>query len=247
MVQLKGDDKARYVSSMFDGISGRYDLMNTLMTGGMHHLWRWRTTAVAGRAGTGEALDIATGTGDMAWELADRPSVSRVVGLDFAPRMLARAKAKTRRHVGEAPRVHWVRGDALSLPFSDGRFRSITCGFGLRNFSDLEAGLREMARVLAPGGRVVILDIVPVMGNDGLSRLFQWYFKRAVPWMGSLIGGSREAYTYLPESVQHYVTAEELAAMMEGIGLRGVEFRKMGLGTVAIHAGEKPRGEVEQA
>ena len=246
MVQLKGDDKARYVASMFDGISGRYDLMNTVMTGGMHHLWRWRTTAVAGRAGSGEALDIATGTGDLAWELADRPSVSRVVGLDFAPRMLARARAKTRRHVGEAPRVHWVRGDALNLPFADGRFRSVTCGFGLRNFSDLEAALREMARVLAPGGRVVILDIVPVTGSDGLSRLFKWYFHRVVPRLGSLIGGSREAYTYLPDSVQQYVSAEQLASMMQDAGLRGVEFRMMGLGTVAIHAGEKPHKEVER-
>ena len=246
MVQLKGDEKARYVASMFDRISGRYDLMNTVMTGGMHHLWRWRTTAVAGRAGSGEALDIATGTGDLAWELADRPSVSRVIGLDFAPRMLAHARRKTRRHVGEAPRVHWVRGDALNLPFADGRFRCVTCGFGLRNFSDLQASLREMTRVTAAGGRVIILDIVPVTGGDGLSRLFKWYFHRAVPWLGSLIGGSREAYAYLPESVEHYVAAEELADLMVGAGLQAVEFKKMGLGTVAIHAGEKPHREVGQ-
>ena len=246
MVQLKGDDKARYVASMFDRISRRYDLMNTVMTGGLHHLWRWRATAVASRGGGGEALDIATGTGDFAWELSERTSISRVVGLDFAPQMLSLARRKTRKHKRQAHRVHWALGDAVNLPFADDRFWCVTCGFGLRNFADIEAALREMARVIVPGGRVVILDIIPVTGSDGLSRLFQWYFRRAVPWMGSLLAGSREAYTYLPESVASYMTADELAAMMEKVGLQKVEYRKMGLGTVAIHAGEKPGGESDR-
>ncbi len=245
MVQLKGDDKARYVASMFDRISRRYDLMNTVMTGGLHHLWRWKATAVASRGGAGEALDIATGTGDFAWELSERTSISRVVGVDFAPQMLSHARRKTRKHKRQAHRVHWVRGDAVNLPFADDRFWCVTCGFGLRNFADMEAALREMARVIVPGGRVVILDIIPVTGSDGLSRLFQWYFRKAVPWMGSLVAGSREAYTYLPESVASYMTADELAALMEKVGLQKVEYRKMGLGTVAIHAGEKPGGETD--
>ena len=240
MALLKGDEKARYVASMFDRISGRYDLMNTVMTGGLHHLWRWKTTAVAVRGGGGEALDIATGTGDLAWELADRPTISRVVGLDFAAQMLAQARRKARKHPRQSDRVHWARADAVNLPFQDDRFWCVTCGFGLRNFYDIEAALREMARVIVPGGRVVILDIVPVVGSDWLSRLFQWYFRKAVPWLGSLLAGSREAYAYLPESVEHYMTPQELAAMMERVGLRNVGYRKMGLGTVAMHAGEKP-------
>ncbi len=240
MVQLKGDDKARYVASMFDYISRRYDLMNTVMTGGLHHLWRWKATAIASRGGEGEALDIATGTGDFAWELADRSTISRVVGMDFAPQMLVQARGKTRKHTRQSHRVQWVRGDAVNLPFADDRFWCVTCGFGLRNFADIEAALREMTRVVVPGGRVVILDIVPVTGGDGLSRLFQWYFRKAVPWMGSMLAGSREAYSYLPESVQSYMTPDELSAMMQKVGLHKVEYRKMGLGTVAIHAGEKP-------
>ena len=153
MVQLKGDDKARYVASMFDYISRRYDLMNTVMTGGLHHLWRWKATAIASRGGEGEALDIATGTGDFAWELADKLSISRVTGLDFAPQMLGQARSKTRKHKRQAHRVHWVRGDAVNLPFADDRFWCVTCGFGLRNFADIEAALREMTRVVVPGGR----------------------------------------------------------------------------------------------
>ena len=198
MVQLRGDDKARYVASMFDRISGRYDLMNTVMTGGMHHLWRWRTTAVAGRAGLRRGAGHCDGNGRLGVG-ARRPAIG--LACDWAGLRAADAGPRTGQDAqarGEAPRVHWVRGDALNLPFANGRFRCVTCGFGLRNFSDLKAALREMTRVTAPGGRVIILDIVPVTGGDGLSRLFKWYFHRAVPWLGSLIGGSREAYSYLP-------------------------------------------------
>lgn len=246
MVQLKGDDKARYVAAMFDRISRRYDLLNTVMSGGMHHLWRRRAARLAAQdghgeapsTGSGQALDVATGTGDLALALARRPKLARVVGLDFAPRMLPLARDKAQRR-GLSHRVHWLLGDALALPFPDDHFLCATAGFGLRNFSDKEAALREMARVVMPGGRVVILDIVPLGDRGILHRLLRVYFRGVVPRLGTWLTGSKEAYAYLPDSVDSYLTAQQLAAMMEGVGLQKVRYQMMGLGTVALHVGEK--------
>ncbi|MFH1560169.1 MAG: bifunctional demethylmenaquinone methyltransferase/2-methoxy-6-polyprenyl-1,4-benzoquinol methylase UbiE [Chloroflexota bacterium] len=246
MVQLKGDEKARYVAAMFDRISSRYDLLNTVMSGGMHHLWRQRAAYLAAQedqgeapsTGSGQALDVATGTGDFALALARRLGIGRVVGLDFAPRMLPMARDKAQRR-GLSHWVHWMLGDALALPFSDDHFLCATVGFGLRNFSDKEAALREMARVVIPGGRVVILDMVP-LGDKGIShRLLRVYFRKVVPRLGTLLTGNKEAYTYLPDSVDSYLTAQQLAAIMEGAGLQNVHYQMMGLGTVALHVGEK--------
>ena len=247
MVQLRGDDKARYVASMFDRISRRYDLMNTVMSGGMHHLWRRRATHLAtqedqGEApstSSGQALDVATGTGDFALDLARRPGIERVVGLDFAPKMLPLARYKAQRH-DLSHHASWMLGDAQSLPFQDDRFLCITCGFGLRNFSDKEAALKEMTRVARPGGRVVILDIVPLVGGGVFHRLLRGCFRGVVPQLGALLGGNKEAYKYLPDSVDNFLTAQELSAMMESVGLQNVRYETMGIGTVALHVGEKP-------
>ena len=247
-MRLKGDEKARYVAAMFDGISRRYDMMNTVMTGGMHHVWRRRATALAtqngeGEApstGSGQALDVATGTGDFALDLARRPGISQVVGLDFAPQMLPLARKKAQRRK-LSHRVHWLLGDALALPFPDDHFLCTTVGFGLRNFHDKEAALKEMTRVVKPRGRVVILDILPSTGTGTgpVHRLFRLYFRGVVPRLGALLAGNKEAYTYLPDSVDSYLTAQELAALMESVGLQGVRYQMMGLGTVALHVGEK--------
>jgi demethylmenaquinone methyltransferase/2-methoxy-6-polyprenyl-1,4-benzoquinol methylase len=247
MVQLKGDEKSRYVASMFDRISRRYDLMNTVMSGGMHHLWRRRAAHLAVQegqveapfTGSGEALDVATGTGDFVLDLARRPGVERVVGLDFAPKMLPLAREKAQRR-GLSHRVNWMLGDAQSLPFPDDHFLCITCGFGLRNFADKEVALKEMTRVVRPGGRVVILDIVPLVDGGAFHKLLRGYFRGVVPRLGALLGGNKEAYKYLPDSVDRFLTARELSAMMESVGLQKVRYEMMGMGTVAIHVGEKP-------
>jgi len=234
------------VAAMFDGISHRYDLLNTVMSGGMHHLWRRKAVQLAIREGRGEApstdsgqaLDVATGTGDFALDLARRPGIERVVGLDFAPRMLPLARDKAKRH-GLSHRVQWMLGDALALPFPNDHFLCVTVGFGLRNFSDKKAALREMTRVVMPGGRVVILDIIP-LGDRGIFHQIQRvFFREFVPRLGSLLSGSKEAYTYLPDSVDSFFTTGQLVTMMEGVGLQKVRYQTMGLGVVALHVGEK--------
>lgn len=190
---------------------------------------------------TGQALDVATGTGDFTFDLLGHSQVSNVVGLDFTRAMLPLAIEKAReRRTGD--RVEFVAGDAHALPFSDDTFICATVGFGVRNFIDVPLALREMRRVVRPGGRVVILEIVRQDGINPVGKLFPLYFRRVTPWMGALFAGDREAYTYLPESVQGFLSADELAAMMREAGLVNVRHRRLALGTVAIHVGEKAGG-----
>lgn len=240
MVDLKGNEKAKYVARMFDQISGHYDLLNNVMSGGMHHSWRKQATKLAVEGDEGEALDIATGTGDFAFSLAQRPEISRVTGLDFAPQMLPLARNKARDR-GLSEVTNWLLGDALFLPFPDNHFKCVTVGFGLRNFSDVITALSEMTRVIRPGGRIVILDILPHSKSSLLRRLFKLYFRGVVPLMGALLARNRSAYTYLPESVESFLTAQDLVAAMEEVGLQNVRYKTMSLGTVAIHIGEKLR------
>ena len=190
---------------------------------------------------TGQALDVATGTGDFTFDLLGHSQVSNVVGLDFTRAMLPFAieKARERRN---GDRIEFVAGDAHALPFPDDTFICATVGFGVRNFIDVPHALGEMRRVVRPGGRVVILEIVRQDGINPVGKLFPLYFRRVTPWMGALFAGDREAYTYLPESVQGFLSAEELAAMMRDAGLVNVRYQRLALGTVAIHVGEKAGG-----
>ena len=227
------------VAEMFGRIVRRYDLMNRLMTGGRDVAWRRLAVGAAlrgGEPGTARVIDVATGTGDLALALAAGGARS-VVGIDFAAPMIATAAAK-RRGPGEAPAVRWLVGDALALPFPDESFEACTVSFGLRNMADYGAALREMTRVLAPGGRLVCLELtpyrVPVLG-----ALFGWYFSRVVPIIGGVLSGDRDAYQYLPRSVAAFPPASELSALMTGAGLSGVSFRLLGGGTVALHVGTK--------
>ena len=236
MAHLRGRDRSRYVARMFSRISRRYDRLNTIMTAGRHYAWRRRAARMAAGELTGPALDVATGTGDFAIALAARPQVDRVVGLDFAAPMLPLAVEKSRR--AAAP-VDYVAGDAHSLPFPDGAFVCVTVGFGVRNFVDLPRALSEMARVLRPGGRLVVLEIVRMEGRGVLPRLLPTLFRTVAPWLGALFAGDREAYTYLPESVQGFVTASEIADAMEEAGLTVRERKPLALGTVAIITAEK--------
>ena len=173
---------------MFARISRRYDLLNTVMTGGRHYAWRRTATDMAVGGLTGVALDVATGTGDFALALARHPSVSKVIGLDFTREMLSLAERKAQQK-GLAQRLDLVVSDAHALPFPDDQFICATVGFGVRNFIDVPRALQEMARVVRPGGRVVVLEIVRVEGRGPLSWLFPLYFRYVTPWLGALLAG----------------------------------------------------------
>ncbi len=240
MAHLRGKEKARYVKAMFSRISRRYDLLNAVMTGGQHRRWRRLATGLATSGLAGPVLDVATGTGDFVFELTQKRGVSLITGLDFSREMLLRAQAKAQRR-GLSGRVTFLMGDALALPFPDGAFASVTSGFSLRNVIDLRQVIGEMARVTRPGGRVAILEVTPLQGNGPFARFFHLYFRRVVPWVGALLAGDWEAYTYLPESVDVLPSAQELARIMQDVGLHSVTFRKLGMGTVAVHLGHKGR------
>jgi len=224
--------KARLVSTMFTRIAGRYDLMNSLMTGGRHHAWRRLVARAVAAAPSGPVLDLATGTADLALAIREADPRRPIVGADFAEGMLAEARTKLRQRAER--RIPLVAADALVLPFRNGAFAAVASAFLLRNLEDLERGLREMRRVTQPGGLVLTLDIVrpgvPLWGS-----LFGLYFHRVVPAIGTVVARDRRAYTYLPDSVERFVTPYELARLMERVGLRDVSYRRLALGTIAIH------------
>jgi demethylmenaquinone methyltransferase/2-methoxy-6-polyprenyl-1,4-benzoquinol methylase len=224
----------RQVRAMFDRIAGLYDRMNTVMTAGLHHQWRRRAADLAALPRGGRALDVATGTGDLALELATRVGPDgEVVGTDFSERMLDLARAKA--NAAGATGVRFELGNALELPYGDDAFDAATVAFGARNFADLERGLREMARVVRPGGRVVVLEITTPT-RPPLSYFFELWFDRAVPALGRLAGDS-QAYSYLPSSVRRFPGPSELAALMWRCGLREIRIIITGGGIIALHVG----------
>lgn len=223
----------REVRRMFDRIVHRYDLVNRLMTGWQDERWRRKAVRYARAAGSDRALDIATGTGDLALALADG-GFRQVVGLDFAERMIAAARAKGQGHAG----VAFLIGDAMRLPFADASFDAATVSFGLRNMRDYAGALREMARVLRPGGRLVCLELTPYR-KPILGQLFNAYFTRVVPLVGGWLSGDAEAYRYLPSSVAAFPDAVALAELMRATGFARVEIERVGGGTVAIHVAVK--------
>jgi demethylmenaquinone methyltransferase/2-methoxy-6-polyprenyl-1,4-benzoquinol methylase len=224
------------VRTMFDRIAGVYDLMNTAMTAGMHHRWRERAADCTELRPGGTALDLCCGTGDLAFELTRRVGPDgAVVGCDFSERMLALARRKASERRTSQVRFEWA--DALELPYQERSFDAVTVGFGVRNLVDLERGLAEMVRVLKPGGRAVILEIIQPRRRP-LSTFYSLWFDRIVPLLGAL-AGDRDAYTYLPESVKRFPPAEGLAAMMAGAGLERVRYLLLAGGIIAIHSGAK--------
>jgi demethylmenaquinone methyltransferase/2-methoxy-6-polyprenyl-1,4-benzoquinol methylase len=211
---------------MFDRIAGVYDLMNTVMTAGMHQRWRERAVELA-RVGAGSrALDVATGTGDLA--VALRAAGAEVVGCDFSEEMLERARRKE-----PSARFEWA--DALALPYEDDSFDAATVGFGARNFSDLDRGLGEMARVVRPGGRVVVLEITTPQ-KPPLSTFFSLWFDRVVPALGRM-AGDEAAYSYLPSSVKRFPAPHALAEELAAAGLEDIRWILTAGGIIAIHAG----------
>ena len=221
---------------MFDRIAGVYDRMNGVMTAGLHHQWRRRAADLAALAPGARALDVATGTGDLAFELARRvgPGGS-VIGADFSEAMLALARDKTA--AADVPAsVVFEQANALALPYRDDEFDAATVGFGARNFSDLGRGLHEMRRVVRRGGRVVVLEITTPT-RPPLSYFFELWFDRLVPRLGRL-AGDPEAYSYLPKSVRRFPGPRELAALMWRSGMRPVRYVLTAGGIIALHVGE---------
>ena len=214
------------VQAMFDRIAGVYDAMNSVMTAGLHHRWRRRAIDLAAIGPGSKVLDVATGTGDLAIEAAARGA--EVVGSDFSEGMLERARAK-------APQIRFEQADALALPYPDDAFDAATVGFGARNFSDLGRGLAEMARVVRPGGRVVVLEITTPT-RPPLSTFFSLWFDRVVPLVGRL-AGDPDAYTYLPNSVKRFPGPRDLAAEMERAGMGELRWILTGGGIIALHVG----------
>jgi demethylmenaquinone methyltransferase/2-methoxy-6-polyprenyl-1,4-benzoquinol methylase len=214
------------VRDMFDRIAPVYDLMNRAMSLGLDVRWRRMTARAAVRPGD-RVLDACCGTGDLA--LADHEAGGNVTGLDFSERMLARARRKS-------DAIEWVRGDATELPFPEDTFDAVTVGFGVRNLEDLESGLRELARVLRPGGRLGCLEITRPTG--ALRPFFRLWFDGLVPLAGRVLPGG-SAYTYLPASVKRFPGPEDLAAVMERAGFSTIRWKLLGGGIVALHTAVK--------
>ena len=232
MTSATGTLPETQVQAMFDRIARVYDRMNAIMTGGLDRRWRARAADLANVSAGDPVLDVATGTGDLAVELRKRVGPdARVEGLDFSGAMLDLAREK-------APDIEFTQGSALELPYADGEFAASTVGFGARNFSDLGLGLSEMARVVRPGGRVVVLEITTPQ-RPPLSWFFRMWFDRVVPALGRL-AGDPDAYSYLPSSVRRFPGPQELGAELAGAGLVDVGWVLTAGGIIALHHGTVP-------
>ena len=224
------------VRAMFDRIAGVYDLLNQVMTAGLHHRWRSRAVELAAVGPGARVLDVATGTGDLAFALAEAVAPGgEILATDFSEKMLeiARRKALARGTVDAA--VSFSTANALALPFGDDEFDAATVGFGVRNFSDLAQGLSELVRVVRPGGRVVILEMTTPV-RPPLATFFSLWFDRIVPVLGRF-AGDPDAYTYLPNSVKRFPGPDKLAEMLWNAGLRDVRYVVTAGGIIALHTG----------
>jgi demethylmenaquinone methyltransferase/2-methoxy-6-polyprenyl-1,4-benzoquinol methylase len=221
---------------MFAGIAGRYDLLNHLLSGNVDKRWR-REVARSLQPSLGEGsrvLDVACGTGDLSLVLAGA-GAGQVVGLDFCRPMLEVARRKA---ADSSRAIPFVEGDALSLPFADETFDAVTIAFGLRNLAGVAEGLRELRRILRPGGRLAILEFSsPVV--PGFRALFRFYFTRVLPRIGGLVSGSRGAYEYLPDSVSRFPDQKRLAELMREAGFEGVVYKNLTGGIAALHTGSR--------
>jgi demethylmenaquinone methyltransferase/2-methoxy-6-polyprenyl-1,4-benzoquinol methylase len=227
------------VQAMFDRIAGIYDLLNSVMTAGLHHRWRARAVELAAVGVGSKVLDVATGTGDLAFALAEAVGPSgTVVATDFSEKMLELARSKAVARALDGSGLSFSSANALSLPFEDDSFDAATVGFGVRNFSDLAQGLGELARVVRPGGRVVVLEMT-TPARPPLSTFFSLWFDRIVPMLGR-VAGDPDAYSYLPNSVKRFPAPDRLAAMLSDAGLRDVRYVLTAGGIIALHTGQVP-------
>jgi demethylmenaquinone methyltransferase/2-methoxy-6-polyprenyl-1,4-benzoquinol methylase len=232
----KSDERVR---RMFGEIAGAYDRMNHLLSLNTDRYWRWKTVRLVPPRGAGPILDVCTGTGDLAFAyLRAAGGQAPVVGVDFCREMLLRAEQKRSKRAPEGP-IRFVEGDAQALPFDDDRFQIVSVAFGLRNVSDTDQGLREMARVCRPGGRVAVLEF-SMPRRQPLRSAYGWYFHRVLPRVGQwLARNDQSAYHYLPDSVGEFPSYEALAARMQAAGLRDVKFHPLTLGVATLYVGVK--------
>ncbi len=230
-------EHARAVREMFSGIAGKYDFLNHFLSANIDRRWRRKVSAkLTDILNNPEAvvLDVACGTGDLSLELKSAGKV-KVIGTDFCRPMLEIAKDKTAK---ENETIPYIEGDGMNLAFTDNSFDAVTIAFGLRNFSNWQDGLKELHRVLKPGGKLAILEFsAPVA--PGFRQLFQFYFSHVLPRIGGAVSGSRGAYEYLPDSVSRFPDQKKLAAMMREIGFKDVEYKNLTGGIAAIHIGTK--------
>ncbi|HEY3344880.1 MAG TPA: ubiquinone/menaquinone biosynthesis methyltransferase [Anaerolineaceae bacterium] len=226
------EERAEYVQDVFSRIAPRYDLMNRLMTGGQDGRWRQQVIRLAQLAPGDRLLDLGAGTGDLSREALRQQPACRPFAADFTLAMM---------HIGARraeQRITWSGVDALHLPFPDGAFDAVVSGFLLRNVADLQQALKEQYRVLKPGGRFVALDTTRPRSGV-LTPFVRFHMHAVIPTLGWLISGQRDAYTYLPDSTEHFVRAEELAVRLAAVHFRQVAYRRLMFGTIAIHWGVK--------
>ncbi|HET7294787.1 MAG TPA: ubiquinone/menaquinone biosynthesis methyltransferase [Vicinamibacteria bacterium] len=231
-----GAPEKRAVRSMFDRIAPRYDLLNRLLSAGIDVRWRRRAVDLLGLGGSGRVLDLCTGTADLMIEWLERGPGCSGIGLDLSTEMLRLAAHKLRAR-SHPLRGFLLGGDAERLPFRSASFDGAMVAFGIRNVGDVDGALREVARVLRPGGRLVILEFG--MPSGALGVLYRLYFARVLPFVGGLVSGDRGAYRYLPDSVRRFDAPEELAARLLRAGFGALEARRLTLGIAWLHGGAK--------
>ena len=228
-------DKARRVRGVFDSVAGKYDLMNDLMSGGLHRAWKAYTVMVANLREGQRALHIAGGTGDLALAFSKKVGTTgQVVHTDINEAMLRTGRD---RLLDAGVILPTVVCDAEKLPFPDGHFDVVSVAFGLRNMTHKDAALREMARVLKPGGKLLVLEFSQVAGP--LRKAYDLYSFKVLPRLGSLVAGDAESYRYLAESIRMHPNQQELKALMKSNGFGHVDFHNMTAGVVALHVGLK--------
>jgi demethylmenaquinone methyltransferase/2-methoxy-6-polyprenyl-1,4-benzoquinol methylase len=230
MSRLTGQERATYVQNMFTRIARRYDLMNRLMTGGQDIRWRKLVIQLAKLKQNSRLLDLGTGTGDLAREAVAQFPKAKVIAADFTLEMMRVGQKR-------GP-LNFSSADALRLPFNDSSFDAVVSGFLMRNVIDLQKALQEQHRVLKKGGRVVILDTTRPKKNL-LSPLIWLHMHVVIPLLGRLLTGSSDAYRYLPETTEGFVTAENMAARMASVGYKRINYQRFMFGTIAIHWAEK--------
>lgn len=235
MAHLQGKERADYVQNMFGRIAGRYNIMNRLMTGGQDMRWRRFVVQKAALKSGAKLLDLATGTGDIAFEALKAVPDIQVVAADFALPMM-----RVGQKLPMGAKVEWSAADALNLPFPDGRFDAVTSGYLARNVIDIPRMFAEQLRVLKPGGRIVVLDSSPPP-DQPLIPFIEIHMRYVIPFLGRIIAGKSgaDAYQYLPSSTQAFKTPEELAELMRTAGVRNVQYKTFMFGTMAVHWGEK--------
>ncbi len=233
--QVDETEKARKVAGVFDSVASKYDLMNDLMSAGMHRAWKAFTVALAGLRPGERVLDVASGSGDLASAFARRVGPAGEVWLtDINGAMLARGRDRL-LDAGRA--LPLAQCDAEHLPFPSDYFDCVSVAFGLRNMTHKDAALAEMRRVLRPGGRLLVLEFSRVW--QPLARAYDWYSFKVLPWLGSKIAGDADSYRYLAESIRMHPDQEQLKALMEQAGFARVEYFNLSAGVVALHRGYK--------